>query len=184
MLLPTCNRIPCPTRARHKSSRGKSEGAAKRSIRVRIHHTSKDCVDHCQTLLPQKSGHSWILLVVGSGDAHPVVEVWHNVRRASSWRVLQRFPEPLCETVQCLCMGRSAARVLRLWVAETSHISLMACASSPREKSFWRSLAADPHDVSADADQFHDTLALEMSSSSWARFQSCPKSHSILSSVG
>ena len=119
------------------------------------------CVDHCQTLLPQKSGHSLILLVVASGDAHPVVEVCHNVRCASSWRVLQRFPEPLCETVQCLCTGRSAARVLRLWVPETSRISLMACASPPREKSFWRPLAADLHDVSVDADQFHDTLALE-----------------------
>ena len=44
---------------------------------------------------------------------------------------------------------------------ETSRISLMACASPPREKSFWRPLAADLHDVSVDADQFHDTLALE-----------------------
>ena len=32
-------------------------------------------------------------------------------------------------------------------------------------------------------DQFHETIALEMSSSSWVRFQSCPKSPSILSSV-
>ena len=37
----------------------------------------------------------------------------------------------------------------------------MACASAPREKSFWRPLAADLHDVSVDDDQFHDTLALE-----------------------
>ena len=44
---------------------------------------------------------------------------------------------------------------------ETSRISLMACASPPREKSFWRPLAADLHDVSVDADQFHETLALE-----------------------
>ena len=46
-------------------------------------------------------------------------------------------------------------------VPETSRISLMACASPPREKSFWRPLAADLHDVSVDADHFHETLALE-----------------------
>ena len=35
--------------------------------------------------------------------------------RASLWRVLEHLSEPLCETTHCLGVGRSAARVFRLW---------------------------------------------------------------------
>ena len=84
------------------------------------------CTDHCKPPLlrmslnneaasPSFSRHSLILLVVASGDAHPIVVFCHNVRCASFWRVPKRLPEPLRETVQCLSMGSSAGRCLQLW---------------------------------------------------------------------
>ena len=74
--------------------------------------SSSECIVHWQTLTPQNVSeqrgrqfrffwekvprHSSLLLVVASGDAHPVVEVCHNARRASLWRVwsvfLSHFP--------------------------------------------------------------------------------------------
>ena len=44
-----------------------------------------------------------------------MVEVCHNVRRASLSRLLKPLSEPLREAVWCLRVGSSAGRVLRPW---------------------------------------------------------------------
>ena len=51
------------------------------------------------------------------GDAHPIVEVCHDVGRASLRGVLKRLSGPSCETVQRLGVGCPASGVLRRWRA-------------------------------------------------------------------
>ena len=66
---------------------------------------------------------------------------------------------------------------------ETSRTSLMACASPPREPfgAAWLQISMTCLWMRI---SFTTHSPWKMSSSSWARFQSCPKSPSILSSVG
>ena len=90
------------------------------------------CVDHCHLFFlhvvpeeeagkPSLSG--WRSRATARfsaaflGDAHPIVEVRHDVGRASLRGVLKRLPEPSCETVQRLGVGCPAAGVLRRWRA-------------------------------------------------------------------